>query len=108
MTINASLFVSSLSLQTRQKMTTIMLNGNKINFYLVLLTLIASLRSCDMTAINNHLSTESRHVMKVEESSATEKLLQIRDLVKTLFFDWNFGGESEIEGNKCKPFCSAF
>lgn len=69
---------------------------------------MAAFQTCDMMEVNNHLSTEPprhRHHLtnvKVEESSssASEKLLQIRQLVRSLIFDWNLGGESEIEGNK--------
>ena len=91
-------------------MMMMMCNGskNKIKLYFVLVSLMATIGACNMTAVNHHLSTEPRHLMKAEELTASEKLLQIRQLVRSLIFDWNFGGESEIEGNNFKPFCSAF
>lgn len=116
-TINASLFVlSTFSNRPRQTTTTttvmmmMMCNGskNKIKLYFVLVSLMATIGACDKTPVNHHLSTEPRHLMKAEESTTSDKLLQIRQLVRSLIFEWNFGGESEIEGNNFKPFCSAF
>lgn len=82
-------------------MMMMMCNGskNKIKLYFVLVSLMATIHVCNMTAVNHHLSTEPRHLMKAEESTASDKLLQIRQLVRSLIFEWNFGGESEIEGN---------
>lgn len=52
------------------------------------------IRTCHQTEIND-LSPKS-----VSAMSSADKLDHVRQLGRSLFSGWNFGGESKIEGNK--------
>lgn len=73
---------------------------NKVAFYIVLVSLL--IKSCHQTEVND-LSSKSRDFgssKSTEEMKTVDKLSHIRQLGRSLFSAWNFGGESEIEGNK--------
>lgn len=73
---------------------------NKVAFYIVLVSLL--IRTCHQTEVND-LSSKSQHIenaMSNGQTSTVDKLDMIRQLGRSLFSAWNFGGESEIEGNK--------
>lgn len=73
---------------------------NKVAFYIVLVSLL--IRTCHQTEVND-LSLKSQHFVTAvsdEQTSTVDKLDLIRQLGRSLFLAWNFGCESEIEGNK--------
>jgi hypothetical protein len=79
---------------------------NKVAFYIVLVSLL--IRTCHQTEVND-LSSKSQHILSAvgnRQTSTVDKLEMLRQLGRSLFSAWNFGGESEIEGNKkvYKPF----
>jgi hypothetical protein len=77
-------------------------NGSKIKMenYFILVILFATIGASDHAKIVDNSSSEL---------SIVERLQRVRQLGHSLFYDWNLGGESEVEGNqKFKPFCSDF
>lgn len=87
-------------------------NKHKVAFYFVLVILVATLRHCHSSKPTEIISHSSRELPKnaneiapaVDEmrqirvdKSVSAKLLQIRNLLKSLVFDWSLG-ESEIQG----------
>ncbi len=71
---------------------------NKVAFYFVLVSLL--IRIGHQTEVND-LSWHLRSAPStIEQMSTADKLDQIRQLGRSLLFNWNFGGESEVEGNK--------
>lgn len=84
-----------------------MLRGNNHNVALLFALVIFSVVSCHsigadvITASSKGLQINRQNSPRSNEVGIGEKLLQVRHLLKSLFFDWNFGeSEGKVKCNK--------